>query len=73
MLTFHRFVSVPYIYNWTLRQAKSLLEYSRFDAIGRCLLNGSNRPTARNHERLLRRSETRKTMFGLVAALEKYE
>ncbi|WP_157204933.1 hypothetical protein [Methylomonas methanica] len=30
MLTFHRFVSVPYIYNWTLKQAKSLLEYSRF-------------------------------------------
>jgi hypothetical protein len=73
MLTFYGFVSVLYIYIWTLRQAKSLAEYSRFDAIGRRILNGSNRPTAGNHERLLRRSETRKTMFGLVDALKKDE
>lgn len=73
MMTLYGFASVPCIYIWTLTQAKSWSEYSRFDAIGRSILNGSNRPTAGNHESPFRSSETRQTMSGLVAALEKGE
>ncbi|CAD6873949.1 hypothetical protein [Methylomonas fluvii] len=34
-----------------MKQTKLLSEYSRFDAIGLSILNGSNRPTAGNYKK----------------------